>query len=94
MVSAEPMQVLGGSLASVRFLVENRHAHVNAAAAKSGLTPLMCAALCNQGPNRVSPKLTGNPPRVHVKVRSPVQNCIQLQHIQRWLCEVQSPCAT
>lgn len=62
MVSAVPIQVLGGSTNSVRFLVEKGHADVNAAAAKSGLTPLMCAALCNQGANRVSPELCGNPP--------------------------------
>ena len=48
------MQVLGSSLGAVRFLIEKGHADVNAPAANSGLTPLMCAALCKAGVNRVS----------------------------------------
>ncbi len=47
------MQVLGGSLDAVRYLVEKGHADVNAPAANTGLTPLMCAALCRTGANRV-----------------------------------------
>ena len=41
-------------MSAVRFLIEKGHADVNAPAANSGLTPLMCAALCKTGHNRVS----------------------------------------
>ena len=48
------MQVFGGSIDAVRFLVEKEHADVNAPAANSGLTPLMCATLMKKAMNRVS----------------------------------------
>ena len=48
------MQVMGGSISAVRFLVNKGYADVNAPAANSGLTPLMCAALCRSSISRVS----------------------------------------
>ena len=48
------MQVMGGSISAVRFLVNKGYADVNAPAAESGLTPLMCAALCRSVISRVS----------------------------------------
>ncbi len=51
-------QVFAGSINTVRFLVEKGHADVNAPTANSGLTPLMCAALCKMGFNVVSNSVT------------------------------------
>ncbi|CAL5221738.1 g3987 [Coccomyxa viridis] len=51
------LAVLGGSLNTVRYLVDKGHADVNAPAANTGLTPLMCAAICRTGANRETCKL-------------------------------------
>ncbi|CAL5227175.1 g10089 [Coccomyxa viridis] len=46
------LAVMGGSISAVRFLVNKGYADVNAPAANSGLTPLMCAALCRSSISR------------------------------------------
>ena len=48
------MQAMGGSVSAARFLVSKGHADVNALAANTGLTPLMCSALNRKYPNKVS----------------------------------------
>ena len=48
------LQAFGGSSGTVRYLVSKGHAYVNEPAAKSGLTPVMCSALCRTFPNKVS----------------------------------------
>ena len=50
-------QVFAGSINTVQFLVGKGHADVNAPAANSGITPLMCAALIKKAMNRVSKRL-------------------------------------
>ena len=55
-VSSHPMpeQVFAGSNDALRFLVNHGYTDVNAPAAYSGLTPLMCVVLCRTGADRVS----------------------------------------
>ena len=50
-------QVFVGSINTVRFLVGKGYADVNAPAANSGITPLMCAVLIKKAMNRVSKSL-------------------------------------
>lgn len=47
------LQAFGGSIGAVRFLVSRGHADVNAAAGNTGITPLMCSALCHEHPSKV-----------------------------------------
>ena len=48
------MQAFRGSISIAQFLVRKGLADVNAAAANTGLTPLMCSALCGDYPDKVS----------------------------------------
>lgn len=48
------IQAFGGSVGAVRFLVDKVYADVNAPAGNSGLTPLMCSALCRDFFKKVS----------------------------------------
>ncbi len=47
------MQAMSGSISAVRLLVNKGYTDVNAPTTNTGLTPLMCSALCRDFPNKV-----------------------------------------